>query len=95
MMAADMVEMRVAGDANKRPLANERHMFTQAHMPKPRIEQQIAVPSPDMPHVATEKWLDPRLVDKRYVIRHADGLVPLFVVRNGQQAQVVLTSSAK
>src|SRR5688500_12396530 len=27
MVAADMIEMRMAGDADKRPFANQRHMF--------------------------------------------------------------------
>ena len=45
-------------------------------MAEPAVEQQVAVAAAHMPDVAAEERLDPRLVDQRDVVRHADGLVP-------------------
>src|SRR5215216_1315780 len=77
MVAADMIEMRVAGDADQRSFRQKGHLAPQAHMAKAGVEKEIAVSPPHVPHVAAEKGLDPGLVDKRYTVRHADGLVPL------------------
>src|SRR5437868_5734287 len=77
MVAADMVEMRVAGDAGEIALAHQRHVAFQAEMAKTGVEQQIAITAAHMPHVAAEEWLYPRLVDERDVVAHADGFVPV------------------
>ena len=39
VVAADMIEMRVAGDADKLALRHQRHVATKAEMAKPGIEQ--------------------------------------------------------
>ncbi len=56
--------------------ADQFHVLAQAEMAKARIEQKIAVASPDMPHVAAEEGLDPGFVDQRHIIGHADGFIP-------------------
>ena len=77
VVAADMVEMRVARDADERPSGHQGHVTTQAEVAEAAVEQQIAVAAAHVPHVAAEERLDPRLVDQRDVVRHADRLVPV------------------
>lgn len=76
MMAADVVEMRVAGDAGQRPLRHQRHVGPEREMPEARVKQQIAVAPAHMPHVAAVEGLDPRLVNECDAVAHAEGLVP-------------------
>src|SRR5215210_9472969 len=77
MVAADMIEMRVAGDTDDWFFGQQRHLSPQAHMAEPGVKKEIPVSPPHVPHVAAGKGLYPGLVDKRYAIPHADGLVPL------------------
>ncbi len=78
VMAADMVEMRVAGDADELSLASPAARGAcRLKWPRPGVEQEVAVAAAHMPDVAAEERLDPRLVDQRHAVAHADGLVPV------------------
>ena len=57
VVAADMIEMGVAGDADYLLFGDQRHMPAQADMAEPGVEQQVAVASPDVPDVAAEEGL--------------------------------------
>ena len=78
MMAADVIEMRVAGNAGEWPSGDERHMSAQADMAEPGIEQKVPVPPPHMPHVAAVERLDPRLMDQRHAIGEGYRLIPFI-----------------
>jgi hypothetical protein len=77
VVAADVVEMRVTRDADERPSSHQGDVTAQAEVAEAAVEQQVAVASAHMPHVAAEERLDPRLVDQRDVVRHTDRLVPV------------------
>src|SRR5690606_38542266 len=63
VVAAYVVEMRVAGDAGELSLADQRYVSPQAEMAEPAVEEQVAVAPAHMPDVAAEEGLYPRLVD--------------------------------
>ncbi len=77
VVAADVVEMGVAGNRQQWPLGNQRHLAAEADMAKSAVEQQIAIAAAHVPDVAAEERLDPRLVDQRHVVGKADRLVPV------------------
>ena len=62
-MAGDVVEMRVAGHGDQRPLGHERDVLAQADHAPAGIDQQVAVAAAQMPEVAAVEFLDVRLVD--------------------------------
>ncbi len=63
VMAADMVEMGVAGDPNEGTLAEQRHMVAQAEIAKASVDEQVAIAAVHMPDVAAVEGLDSRLVE--------------------------------
>jgi hypothetical protein len=77
VVTADVVEMRMAGDADELALGDQRHMAPEAEMAEPGIEQKVAVTAAHMPHIAAEERPYPRFMDERYVVAHADGLIPV------------------
>ncbi len=86
VMAADMVEMRVAGHANELSLRHQRDVAPQAEMAEAGVEQKIAIAAAHMPDVAAEERLDPWLVDQRHAIAHTDGFIPVRCVDNRKRA---------
>jgi hypothetical protein len=85
VVTTDMVEMRVAGDANELPLAHQ-HVMPEAEMAKPGVEEKITLAAAHVPDVAAEERLDPRLMDQRHTVAHTDGLVPVWSVDDRKSA---------
>src|ERR1700722_3182756 len=77
VMAADMIEMGVAGNADEGALADQRHMVTQAEMAEAGVDEQISVAAAHMPDVATVEGFDPRLVNQCDAVAEAERLVPV------------------
>ena len=75
-MAADMVEMAVAGDGDQRPLPEHSDLAAQADHAHARIEQQITVATAHMPDVAALERLDLRLVVQGDAVREAPRFEP-------------------
>ena len=77
VVATDVIEMGMAGDAGEFPIGDKFHMGCEAEVAEARIEEKIAITAADMPHVAAVEGLDPGLVDQRYIVAHADCFVPV------------------
>jgi hypothetical protein len=76
VMAADMVEMRVAGDRETALFGHQRHMAAQADHPHPGIDQHVAVAAPHVPDVAAVEFLDERFADIGHVVADPACLIP-------------------
>ena len=77
VVAADVIEVGVAGDAGEFSLGDKFHMGRETEVAEARVEEKIAIMTAGMPHVAAEEGFDPGLVDKRYIIAHADCFIPV------------------
>ena len=78
VMAADVIEMTVAGNGRQRLFSHQRYMFPQADNPHTAIDKRIPVATADMPDIAAIKGLDMGLVNQGYVI--PDFLNPIPVI---------------
>ncbi len=80
VVAADMVEMRVAGDGNQFALGDQRHPLAQRHDAHAAIDQHVSVAAPHMPDIAAVELLDKGFGDVGDIVQ-APGLLRLFVRR--------------
>ena len=89
MMAADMIEMAVAGDAEERLLRLQRNMPVEANNAQAGIEQQIALAAAHMPHVAADIRNDMGREDQCNIVTVRAYLEPVF--GDGQWHGEILT----
>lgn len=78
VVAADMVEMRVARHRDQVALRDERHPFTQRDDAHAAIDQHVAVAPADMPDIAAIEFLDIGLGNSGHVVVEATNAVPIL-----------------
>ena len=76
VVAAHMVEVAVAGDAEQRLLGHQRHLLLEAQHAHAGIEQQVPVAPADVPHVAAHVGVHVGLPDQGDVVADAPRLEP-------------------
>ena len=81
---ADVVPMGMREETDGRPLREPRHMRSQAERSRAGIDEEIAVATADVPHVAAEEERHERLVDQRDPLAERDPLIP-FLGGSGRQ----------
>ena len=78
IMAADVIEMRVAGDRNQFAFRHQRNVLTEADHAHTTVEQHIPIAPAHVKHVAAVKLFDERLIDKGHAILQGAHTVPVF-----------------